>query len=197
MFTGIVQTVGQVASFEGHRLCVRTPDAWPGDPFVLGESVAVDGCCLTLTDQSDGLAFDLSPETLDRTVAARYRPGAPVNVERAMKASDRFGGHIVLGHVDRVGRLTHKRQEGDWWSYAFDAGGEADRYLVDKGSVAVSGVSLTVVAPKDGLFHVALVPHTLAATNLGGLECGAQVNVEFDVLAKHVERLARAYATEA
>lgn len=182
--------------FCGYRLVVQPPMAWPDDPFAPGESVAVDGCCLTVVEPTGTLTFDLSPETLARTVAGGYRAGDRVNLERAMKASARFGGHVVQGHVDHVGTLASRSRVEEWEVFTFDCGKSADRYLVDKGSVAVNGVSLTVVSPDAGTFSVALIPHTLACTNLGGLEPSENVNIEFDVLAKYAEKLLRTQATE-
>jgi riboflavin synthase len=164
----------------GSRLTLDAPDAWPGEAWVVGESLAVDGCCLTVVSLTDGLVFDLSEETLARTTLGSFVPGRAVNLERAMKASDRLGGHIVQGHVDTVGTLVSR--EG---AFVFEVGPDWSRYLVDKGSVAVNGVSLTVVQPSGGSFLCALVPHTLEVTNLGGAQPGDRLNVEFDVLAKY------------
>jgi riboflavin synthase len=180
VFTGIVQSVGKVARLEPGRLCLKVPDAWPGDPWKLGESLAVDGCCLTVA--SAELEFDLSPETLSRTTLGSLGPGARVNLERALRACDRLGGHFVQGHVDTVG--VFEGRHGD--EFRFSVKEEFSKYLADKGSVAVNGVSLTVVQPSGGGFHAAVVPHTLRATNLGDLQEGKGVNVEFDVLAKYV-----------
>lgn len=180
MFTGIVQAVGTVAGLSEGRLRLCAPDAWPSDPWAVGESLAVDGCCLTVVSARAELAFDLSEETLSRTTLGAFVPGVRVNLERAMKATDRFGGHIVQGHVDTVGLL-----ESRGGMFLVSVGEEWKRYLVDKGSVAVNGVSLTVVQPSGGKFSVAVVPHTLAATNLGRLATGAKVNIEFDLFAKY------------
>ena len=186
MFTGVVQAVGRVRSLQSGRLRVDPPEGWPGDAWTVGESVAVNGCCLTLVAGLDGLEFDLSAETLDRTALDGLTGGAAVNLERAIRASDRLGGHLVQGHVDTVGRLAARPESGEW---EFSVNAELGRYLVDKGSVAVDGVSLTVVRPSGGTFRVALVPHTIKSTNFGELSEGARVNVEFDVLAKYVEKL--------
>lgn len=176
---------------DGHRLVVESPLASDAsDRIALGESIAVDGCCLT-TVCAGALEFEISPETFSRTVAGSYQVGSRVNLERAMKASDRFGGHIVQGHVDTMGSMVGQGVDGEWVTMTFDAGLDGDRYLIDKGSVTVNGVSLTVVKPEGGLFSVALIPHTLAVTNLGGLQVGDSVNLEFDVVAKHVERIVK------
>lgn len=186
MFTGIVQAVGRVRSLRSGRLCVDPPEAWPGDAWKMGESVAVNGCCLTLASGSDGLEFDLSAETLARTALAGLATGSATNLERAMRASDRLGGHFVQGHVDTVGRLESRPESGEW---EFSVEADLGRYLVEKGSVTVDGVSLTVIRPSGGTFYVALVPHTVQSTNFADMSEGTRVNVEFDVLAKYVEKL--------
>ena len=176
MFTGIVQERGRVASFEDGRLVVET-----AIPAGIGESVSVDGVCLTVTENGGGrLAFDVVRETVDRT-----KPfGDEVNLEAALRAGDPLGGHYVQGHVDGLGTV---RSTGDpvW----IDVDGSLLRYVAEKGSIAVDGVSLTVAAVDDRGFAVALIPHTLKATTLGRLTPGGTVNLETDVLAKYVERL--------
>jgi riboflavin synthase len=195
LFTGIVQVVGHVVSLEGGRLVVEAepPDGW--EPIQAGESVAVNGVCLTaLQDGQDGvqpirLQFDLSEETLARTALRRLEPGRAVNLERALRMSDRLGGHVVQGHVDGVGRLLSAIENDLSWTYRFEAPEGAGRYLIDKGSIAVDGISLTVVQPEGDEFSVAVIPHTMAHTNLHELQADDPVNLEFDVLAKYVERL--------
>jgi riboflavin synthase len=178
MFTGIVQERARVASFEDGRLVVET-----GLPAAIGESVAVDGVCLTVTGRENGrLAFDVMAET-----QRRAKPfGTEVNLEGALRAGDPLGGHYVQGHVDAVGNV---RSVGDpvW----FDVDPSVLRYIVEKGSIAIDGVSLTVTAVDERGFAVALIPHTLEVTTLGALAPGDQVNLETDVLAKYVERLLR------
>ena len=186
MFTGIVEAVGTVRSLVPGRLCLDAPGAWPGDPWAVGESVAVSGCCLTVVSFEDGLEFDLSAETLSRTTLGGLSAGSSVNLERAMKADGRFGGHIVQGHVDCVGSVIATPSSGEW---RFSVEASFDRYLIEKGSVTVDGVSLTVVSPGSGEFSAALIPHTLRSTSLGSLSVGSKVNVEFDVIAKYVEKL--------
>ena len=175
MFTGIVRERAP-ASFADGRLVVETAVA-----ASIGDSVSVDGVCLTVVEARDGrLAFDVVQETLDRT-----KPfGDQVNVEGALRAGEPLGGHFVQGHVDGVG--TVRSVGGPVW---IDTPPELMRYLVEKGSITVDGVSLTVAAVDERGFAVALVPHTLEITTLGALEAGAQVNLEVDVLAKYVERL--------
>lgn len=186
MFTGLIQQTGRVIKLEGYRLEVSAVTS-PDDPWVLGESVAINGCCLTVVSFDGPLCFDLSDETLSRTNLSDLRSGDPVNIERAMKIGDRLGGHIVQGHVDGVGKLL--AIEGDTFLFEVpDAGG---RYLIDKGSIAIDGISLTVVSPEENRFSVAVIPHTRSETNLQIRRPGDRVNLEYDVLAKHVERLLR------
>ena len=188
MFTGLVQAVGTLRQ-TGARLVLDAPNAWTGEPFQHGESIAVNGVCLTLVDQSDGLAFDLSEETLERTTLGSLPAGAQVNLERALRMGDRLGGHIVQGHVDEVGKVTRIEKSGEGWVFGFQCSDGSAKFLADKGSVTVDGISLTVVQPNGSEFSVAVIPHTFSATNLSGLSVGDSVNLEFDVLAKHVDRL--------
>ena len=188
MFTGIIQAIGKVTLIEGSRLELSADGAWPGDPIKAGESVAVNGCCLTALE--DGLlTFDLSPETRLRTAFHHATVGTVVNLERAMRPIDRFGGHIVQGHVDAVLEVVTVLQDGEFTVFRFRAPNEFDRYLIDKGSVALDGISLTVVNPVAGEFDVGGVPHTIEQTNLNARRPGDLMNVEFDVLAKHLEKL--------
>ena len=181
MFTGIVRERGRVASFDAPRLVVESSLA----PR-LGDSVAVDGVCLTVVDAHDGrLAFDVVPETLARTKGF----GAEVNLEPALCAGEPLGGHYVQGHVDGVGRVRSSEEEGDGRRVWIDAPPAIVRYCVEKGSIALDGVSLTVAALDGQGFAVVLVPHTLEQTTLGSLTTGDEVNLEVDVLAKYVERL--------
>ena len=188
MFTGIVQSVGEIESFQGTRLVVSANLEDANDPVRAGESISVNGCCLTALNDG-ALEFDLSPETIQRTTFSELGLGSKVNLERAMRPLDRFGGHIVQGHVDTVGELRTMLQDGDFTVFRFRAEEEFDRYLIDKGSIAVDGISLTVVNPVAGEFDVWVVPHTLSQTTLGILRPGLMVNLEFDILAKHVEKL--------
>ena len=191
MFTGIIQAVGRVSTWDGQRLVVDPLNLDLAD-LKIGESIAVNGCCLTVVPSEEpGLAFDLSQETVAKTSFSNLMQGQELNLERAMRPSDRFGGHIVQGHVDRVGKLLNKRQEGNSWVYQFDSG--IGTYLIDKGSVTIDGISLTVVAPKESQFEVWVIPHTLEHTNLRSLAQGHAVNIEFDVVAKYVEKLQKSY----
>ncbi|HEX2425630.1 MAG TPA: riboflavin synthase [Actinomycetota bacterium] len=189
MFTGIVEELGRVASLDGSRLRVACStvreDAGPG------ASVAVNGVCLTVVqDDGTSLAFDLSEETLRRSALGRLALGDAVNLERAATLSTRFGGHLVQGHVDGVGRVVTMRgdAEGGAWLTMY-VPEELRRYLVEKGSMTVDGVSLTVAALDADTFSVALIPHTLAVTTFGSVRAGDPVNLEVDVIAKYVERL--------
>ena len=184
MFTGIVRERGRVVRFEGGRLEVET-----GVEAALGDSVAIDGACLTVVGAEDGrLAFDVVPETV-----ARVKPfGSEVNVEPAIRAGEPLGGHYVQGHVDALGRVRSSAPEGEGRRVWIEAPPEVLSYCVEKGSIAVDGVSLTIADLTGDAFAVALVPHTLQATTLGSLEAGAEVNLEADVLAKYVQRLVRA-----
>ena len=181
MFTGIVQERGRVASFDGGRLVIESEIE-----AEVGDSVAVDGVCLTVTDSQNGtLMFDVMVETLNRAKLF----GAEVNLEPALRAGDPLGGHYVQGHVDGVGSVRSVDPEGEGRRVWIEAEPELMRYLVEKGSITVDGVSLTVAGLAEDGFAVALVQHTLAATTLGTVAPGDKVNLETDVLAKYVERL--------
>jgi riboflavin synthase len=192
VFTGIIEELGVVEGIDDQgdavRLTVRGPhvlaDAAPGD------SIAVDGCCLTVA-RREGETFtaDVMRETLDRTSLGALAPGARVNLERAVTATTRLGGHIVQGHVDGVGTLVARTASEHWEVVEVGVPAGLARYLVDKGSVTVDGVSLTVVAAGDRTFTVSLIPETLARTTLGHKQPGDPVNLEVDVIAKYVERL--------
>jgi len=184
MFTGIVREVGRVVSFDGHRLVVDAQTH-----AAQGDSVSVDGVCLTAVDGSE-LAFDVVDETLARTTLGELKAGDRVNLEPALRAGEPLGGHYVQGHVDGVGRVRSLDSECEGQRAWFDAPQHVLRYCVEKGSVTVDGVSLTVAGLDDKGFAVALVPHTLAVTTLGALEPGKEVNLEADAFAKYVERLA-------
>ena len=188
MFTGLVREVGVVRSLDGGRLTLEAPVTAAGAG--LGDSVAIAGVCLTVVARNgSALSFDAVPETLARTSLDRLREGSRVNVEPALRAGDALGGHYVQGHVDGVGRVRSVEPEGDGARVWFDAPSGLLRYVVEKGSVAVDGTSLTVAETDDGGFAVALIPHTLEATTLGDLAPDDRVNLETDVLAKYVEKL--------
>jgi riboflavin synthase len=190
MFTGIVRELGRVEAVEpgeaGMRLRVHAPETATGAS--VGDSVALNGVCLTVVAADSGfLSFDAVPETLSRTTLGRLRHSAAVNVEPALVAGEPLGGHFVQGHVDGVGRV--RRADGEGLEIEPPPG--LLRYCVEKGSITVEGVSLTIASLAEGSLAVVLVPHTRAATTLGALAAGDEVNVEVDVLAKHVERLLR------
>jgi riboflavin synthase len=192
VFTGIVREVGLVAGIAGHsdgiRLEVEAPET--AATTALGDSVSIDGCCLTAVAVGGGsIAFDAVPETLSRTALGALAAGARVNVEPALRAGEPLGGHYVQGHVDGVGVVRSVADEGEGRRVWVDAQPEILRYAVEKGSITLQGVSLTVAGLDDSGFAVALIPHTLAATTLGELGPGRTVNLEVDVLAKYVERL--------
>ena len=189
MFTGIIQAVGRVVSLEAGTLVV---DAGHLDiaGLKIGESIAIDGVCLTLIKAVySKLTFELSSETMARSSFSGVRAGDNVNLERAMLATDRFGGHIVQGHVDGVGSVVSITPLGNSTVFRFRI--PSAQYIIEKGSITLNGVSLTVVEPVGNEFNVWIIPHTLANTNLGSLVPGSAVNVEYDVIAKYVERLAQ------
>jgi riboflavin synthase len=192
VFTGIVRERGHLVSRDGDaqgvRLRVDAPET--AASTAVGDSVSIDGCCLTATEVSDGrIGFHAVAETIRRSTLAALDPGAEVNVEAALKAGEPLGGHYVQGHVDGVGKVAAAEPEGEGVRLRVEAPPDLLRYCVEKGSIAVQGVSLTIAALDEKGFEIALVPHTLAATTLGELGPGAEVNLEADVLAKYVERL--------
>jgi riboflavin synthase len=191
MFTGLVEALATVAEIRpeapGKRLVIRAGAVAKG--AVLGESIAVSGCCLTVVEvKGDLLSFQAGPETLARTTFGKLSVGDAVNLERSLKVGDRLGGHFVSGHVDAVGTLDARHNDKDWSTFWFRVPDELTRQMVAKGSVAVDGVSLTLVEVEDNRFSVALIPHTLAATTLGQLKVGDSVNVETDLLAKYAQK---------
>jgi riboflavin synthase len=194
MFTGIVEELGRIRSFEdrpgGRRLVVGC--ATVHRDASAGDSVAVSGVCLTAIEVTSGsLSFDLAPETVHRSTLGRLRPGDPVNLERPLTLATRLGGHLVQGHVDDVAEIRSVDRNGGGASMGIALPHPLRPYVVEKGSIAVDGVSLTVAAVEDEGFEVALIPHTLAGTTLGERGPGDEVNLEADVLAKYVENLVR------
>lgn len=185
MFTGIIEEVGAVARRSGTDLAIVAGLVLEG--LKHGDSIAVNGACLTVVEQTeDTFVAQLSPETLERSTLGSLRTGDAVNLERAMAAGDRFGGHFVLGHVDGVGRIGGIRDQGEFSLWTFKAPPEVARYLVPKGSVAVDGISLTVVEPTSDTFSVAVIPTTIEKTILQSKRAGAPVNLETDVIGKHI-----------
>jgi riboflavin synthase len=192
MFTGIVQEVGTVVAAtggaEGIRLEIDAPTVAP--QIEVGGSVAINGVCLTAETVAAGrLTFHAVPETLSRSTLGALDAGSRVNLEPALRAGDAMGGHIVQGHVDGIGTVRSVTPEGEGLRIVVEAGPETIRYCVEKGSITIEGVSLTIAELHEDAFGVALIPHTLAETTLAGLVAGSRVNLEVDVLAKYVERL--------
>jgi riboflavin synthase len=189
MFTGLVEAMGTIRERQeggaGVRLYVEEAHVARDAP--LGASIAVSGVCLTVVEaDANSLAFDVGPETLRCTNLGELRPGDRVNLERSLRAGDRLGGHIVQGHVDGVGRLIRREPQQDWETVWFSCDKTVGRYLVRKGSIAVDGVSLTVVDAAPEAFSVALIPHTLRMTTLGAKQPGATVNLETDLFARMI-----------
>jgi len=192
MFTGLIQDVGTISRINTRRnyrvLCVKSGLA--GDDLEIGESISCDGACLTVTGCDDKtFTVEASQETLLRTIAGGYRVGAPVNLERALKANDRMGGHMVLGHVDVVGRVDYSRAVGESIEIALNFNGDYDNLVIEKGSIAVNGVSLTVNDVRSGWLSVNIIPHTARSTTLGRLKKSDPVNIEFDMLGKYVAKI--------
>jgi riboflavin synthase len=195
MFSGIVAEVGTVKAFEPNGTAASlTIEASPAfSDVAMGESIAVNGVCLTVVDhRGSTFALDVSPETLRATNLGELRPGDGVNLERSLCLSDRIGGHLVSGHVDGVGRIVGKRPEANALHYEVRVPESLMRYIVPKGSIAVDGISLTVVACRAEGFQVTIIPHTAAITTIGRKALGATVNLECDMIGKYVERALQA-----
>lgn len=192
MFTGLIEETGTLVALErrGADAVVRVRAAKVLSDLKPGDSIACSGPCLTARDISgEGFSADVSRETLERTTLGRLRPGAPLNLERSVRLQDRLGGHLVQGHIDAVGRVVARERVGDselWWFEVPDA---CRRYIVEKGSVALDGVSLTVAGIEGGRFSAAFIPTTLRETAFGSKGPGDPVNVECDIIAKYVEKL--------
>lgn len=189
MFTGLIEKLGTVQQrrdhAEGMRMEIREPEL--AASVVLGESIAVNGACLTVVERStDSFSFDVVPETMKRTNLGQVDLGTRVNLERALRVGDRLGGHFVQGHVDAVGSIDRREHLRDWQVFWFGCPQDLTRYMTSKGSIAIDGISLTLVEVHQDCFSVALIPHTLANTTLGFKPDGAAVNLETDLLAKYV-----------
>jgi len=200
VFTGIVEELGTIEAIEDQGDAIRltvASDVTLSDAG-LGDSIAVNGCCLTVAERTDATwTADVMAETLAKTSLGDLAVGDRVNLERAVTAEKRLGGHIVQGHVDGVGEVLSRTPSEHWEVVEISLPADLARYLVDKGSITVDGTSLTVVEAKDDRFTVSLIPETLARTTLGFRDPGSRVNLEVDVIAKHVEKLVRAYTGEA
>lgn len=192
MFTGIITDIGEVARRDGGRFTLRC--GYAPETIAIGASIACDGACLTAVEVApagEGSAFtvDVSNETLGRTTLGAWQPGRPVNLERALRAGDELGGHIVAGHVDGVGTIVDIRPDGDSRRFTVEAPDELARYLAPKGSVALDGISLTFNEVTRSRFGINVVPHTLTHTTLGVRRAGDRVNLEIDLIARYVARL--------
>lgn len=192
MFTGLIEDTGRVAAFgrRGEAGILSVESALPFAEIAIGDSIAVNGACLTVCSKDNRtLTFDVSPESISRTTIGRLNSGKVVNLERALKLGDRFGGHIVSGHVDCCGRLTRIENRSGNRQLHFSLPAEQLRYLVQKGSITIDGISLTVNEVSLDGFSVNIIPHTMAHTTLDQLRNGDDVNIETDIIGKYVERL--------
>lgn len=197
MFTGLIECTGRLVSLRRNsdRAVLEISAPLPAAEIKIGDSVAVNGVCLTVTAmQGSHFSFDVSPETVSRTTFGTLQPGSPVNLERALAFGGRLDGHLVTGHVDCVGRIENRVSKGNAVVLYFSVPQEQARMLVEKGSVAVDGISLTVNAVTNSGFTVSIIPHTLEKTTLSGAETGKTVNIETDIIGKYVARLASPYA---
>ncbi len=191
MFTGLVQCLAKVrdvrAEGPGRRLTIDAAEI--SRDATLGDSIAINGCCLTVVEiDGSTLSFEAGPETLARTNLGKLTAGSPVNLEASLRVGDRLGGHFVTGHVEALATLDSRQDDRDWSTFWFHFPPAWGRYMISKGSIAVDGVSLTLVDVEPERFSVALIPHTLAQTTLGALQVGDQVNLETDLLAKYAQK---------
>ena len=198
MFTGLIEEKGRIVQSSktpgGLKLVIEAPSV--STDVNVGDSVAVNGVCLTAVSVSPPmLSFDVVRETAERSTLGRLAPGSKVNLERALRATDRLGGHIVLGHVDGVGSIREIRHAGSEAVFCFEADPQIMQYIVGKGSVAVDGISLTVVDVGSNWFTVAVIPHTLASTTLGEASVGSKVNLETDIIAKYVFKCVQKFSS--
>jgi riboflavin synthase len=191
MFTGIISDVGRLVARDGGRFAIRC--AYSAESIAIGASIACDGACLTATGvEPEGtgsrFAVDVSNETLSKTTLGQWQPGRRINLERALRAGDELGGHIVAGHVDGVGRLVGIRPDGDARRLTVEAPAELARFIASKGSIALDGISLTVNEVEENRFGISIIPHTLTHTSLGDKKPGDSVNLEADLFARYVAR---------
>jgi riboflavin synthase len=198
MFTGLIEGKGTLLRTErlGQDARMAIQAHYSLDGLTLGESISVDGACLTVVSfRGRDFAVDVSAETLNCTTLGRKPPGCQLNLERALRLGDRLGGHLVTGHVDGIGVLRERSQEGRSWRLLFQVPPDLSRYIIEKGSVAVNGISLTVNGCAEGAFDVNIVPHTYSETTVGSLKIGEEVNVETDLLGKYVEKMLKGFLT--
>lgn len=190
MFTGLIEAVGTVNALEprGDEAARLVLDAPFARELALGESVAVNGCCLTVTGKEGVISFDLLMETLNRTSLGDLKAGSRVNLERALRADGRFGGHFVQGHVDTTAEVLAAERKGQDLNLEIAIPSGGSRYFIEKGSIAVNGISLTVASLGEDRFGLWIIPHTLQETNIGDLKAGDRVNLEYDLIAKYAER---------
>jgi riboflavin synthase len=198
MFTGIIEELGTIQTLtnarDGARIVVNAPTIL--SDAKIGDSIAVNGVCLTVVEMtSSSFVADVSAETLRRTSLKQMRVGSKINLERPMTPNARFGGHIVQGHVDAIGEFASAKQEGESWNVRVKFPPELGKYIVEKGSITVDGISLTVAALGIDWFEIAVIPHTWKVTNLGTLKRGDAVNLEVDIIAKYVERMLTGYVS--
>ena len=198
MFTGIVEGLGELVKVEaisrGRRFSIRAPFSLADTR--LGDSIAVNGACLTVTGiKGEVFTVDVSPETLARTTLSALSPGAKVNLERALRLGDRLGGHLVTGHVDGVGQVVSRKEQGDFIFFTLRLPRGLEKFVVEKGSIAVDGISLTVNEVKGEEVGLAIIPHTARITTMGLRKPGDQVNIETDLIGKYVARLLSPYAS--
>ncbi len=201
MFTGLVEGLGQVKSIQPEeaaiRLQIEVPVSMNSDGFQIGESVAINGCCLTVIEGDGRLwSFQAGSETLSKTNLGKLTVGDPVNLERSLPVNGRLGGHVVQGHVDATGTVQKIDHEGEWIHMWFQFPEELGTQMVEKGSIAVDGISLTLVNVEKNCFSVALIPHTLEVTTLGIRKPGDVINLETDILGKYVQKLYAGYQPE-
>lgn len=193
MFTGLVEEKGSVVSIDpinnGNAIKVTIAANVVHTNAAIGDSIAINGCCLTVVEiDGNQLSFEAGTETLSRTNLGDLQPSSPVNLERALAVGQRMGGHYVSGHIDTLATVDERNEDGDWAEFWFRLPAEWTRQMANKGSVAIDGISLTLVEVQTERFSVALIPHTLAATTLGDRNCGDSVNIETDLLAKYVQQ---------